>query len=273
MKLKLIICFTTQKHCKTKTERFMGLFLFFICGYLYCQESVVISEDTHKLIENVNYAPDRSGSKIVYTDEIVFGEKNRFIKRGAYPFSKELMYGIVYKNDFQDKLNIEKIIFFVDKVKYKTSYRIVFFDVEEKTTLSHSYSNKFAKVKELIYSSETLYLYPKNKGQIELKINKDVVFEQNKTIFVSIELIDYYDKNDISIKPNFKKATKLKSQISDEANFYSKMHDSSTKKTTDDFVNVNLMRINDFNYLFSKKPSKNILGCPVILLYAIPTKK
>jgi|GEM_PF-3642872 len=86
MKLKFIMCFTTQKYCKTKIERFIGLFLFFICGYLYCQESVGISEDTHKLMENVNYASDRWGSKIVYTDEIVFGEKNRFIKRRTHPF-------------------------------------------------------------------------------------------------------------------------------------------------------------------------------------------
>jgi len=195
----------------------------------------------------------------------------RFIKRGAHPFSRELVYGIVYKNDFQDKLNIEKIIFFVDKVKYKTSYRIVFFNVEEKTTFSHSFSSEFVKTKELIYSSDTLYLYPKNKGKVEVEMNKTFIFERNKPIFVSIELIDYYDKNDTSVKPNFKKATKLKFQISDKTNFYSKAHDSSSEKLTDDFVNVNHMRINDFDYLFSKKPHKNTLVCPAILLYATHT--
>src|SRR5690554_925211 len=50
--------------------------------------------------------------------EIILGEKNRFIKRRSNVFTKDdFTYGIVFRNEFQKKLLIDKVTFYVEKVK------------------------------------------------------------------------------------------------------------------------------------------------------------
>src|SRR5690606_39415348 len=70
-------------------------------------------------------------------DEIILGEKNRFIKRINRPFDEkdDVTYGIVFRNELKEKMQIDKVAFYINKVVYKTAYKIAFYEVKDRKSV------------------------------------------------------------------------------------------------------------------------------------------
>lgn len=151
--------------------------------------------------------------------EIILGETNRFIKRHSRPFSKHLDYGLVLFNGSLEKLKLNKVEFYVDKVKLKTAYRINFMEVIE---IWDGEGHQHAEPGAVIYETDTLYLEPKNKGKIEISLPEDLYLPYANKMFVWIELIDYYNENGVVAEAKPDERTKLKFQLSKQLNYYSR---------------------------------------------------
>ncbi len=213
--------------------------------------------------------------KIIYLDEIVvsskkedyllIGETNRFIKKQSRPITEELIFGIIHKNEFNKILNLKKLVFFTEKIYHKTAYKINFYEVNE--TLPKK-GNQFAEIGNLIYSTDTLYVDKKNKSKIELDINSEITLKPKNSLFISFQLLNYYDVNNNLINPNNEHKTKLKFQLSNKVNYYSKTIDLYTKVTSTNLININHMINYDFANEFFLKPHKSILVSPAVILYA-----
>ncbi|MFD2696860.1 hypothetical protein ACFSQ0_02550 [Mesonia sediminis] len=198
---------------------------------------------------------------------INLGESNRIVKSGSRYLLPKKSFGVVFTNT-QQKLEIFRTVFYVDKVKHKTAYRIHYYQVEESLPDKNKQTIKF---NENIYSTETLYLEAKEKNRIEIEHKENIPFEVNTTIFVTIELLYYLDDNNNKFQPDNKHRSKLKFQLSDQNNYYSKTVNEITSKNSIDFVNINLMYKYDFaNYLY-ETPHKSQLLSPAIMLNAIKT--
>lgn len=174
--------------------------------------------------------------KTIYLDEVVVGSKkddylligetNRFIKNQSRAFNEELLFGIVHKNETKKEIDIKKITFFTEKIHYKTAYKINLFEVNE--TLPKN-GNQYAEIGNLIYSTDTLHLEKNNEGKKEITIDSELVMKPDSSIFISIELLYYLeDGKKISI-PTQEKRTKLKFQLSNKTNYYSKTIDFTQK--------------------------------------------
>src|SRR5690554_734559 len=196
--------------------------------------------------------------------DIILGEKNRFIRRSV-PFNTDdlIVYGIIFRNELKEKMLIDKVAFYVNKVKYKTAYKIVFYEVQE-TELG---PNLFAEIREIVASTDTLYLYPKQKNRIEVLLDTDVFLSPDKPLFVSFQLIDYYDKDDNLITLELSQMTKMKFQISDKFDYYSRTSDFHTGELSENIININRWLHHDYFYTFFKKPHKSSLVAPAVLLH------
>lgn len=203
-------------------------------------------------------------------NSIILGETNRFIKKQSRPILKELDYGIIFKNDLNEKISIDKIVFFTEKIFHKTAYKINFYEITE--TLP-KYGNQSIEIGNLVYSTDTLYVNKKGVSKNEILVDAELFLGPTETLFVSIELLNYYDESNNIINPSNENKTKLKFQISNRNNYYSKRMNLFTKKMTDNHLNINLSINYDFANQFFKKPHKSILVTPAILLYAKKTKK
>lgn len=196
--------------------------------------------------------------------DIILGEKNRFIKNSS-SFNKEadVTYGIVFRNELKEKMLIDKVAFYVDRVKYKTAYKIVFYEVKE----IELGPNLFAEIGETAVSTDTLFLYPKQKNRIEVLLDTEVFLSPDKPLFVSFQLIDYYDKDDNPITPELSQMTKMKFQLSNKFDYYSKRIDYYTKELSEDIININRWLHHDYFYTFFRKPHKSSLVAPAVLLH------
>lgn len=72
----------------------------------------------------------------------------------------------------------------------------------------------------------------------------------------------------VEFNPERDDETKMKFQMSNQENYYSRYYDVNTKKPTPELINNNLRTNYDFAHMFFKKPHKSILITPAILLYA-----
>lgn len=196
--------------------------------------------------------------------EIVLGETNRFVKRRSRPLAQGYNYGLVFYNGLPYKLQLDKVVFYTDKVKLKTAYRVNFSEIEEMQARG---SNQFAEPGKIFYSTDILYLNPKDKGQVELAL-LDFDFPSTRKMFVWVELIEYYDETGVVVKPELDKQTRIKFQLSDKMNYYSKMSDLYTKQLSEEIINQNLMISYDFANLFFTTPHKSDLVAPALVLYA-----
>lgn len=107
----------------------------------------------------------------------------------------------------------------------------------------------------------------KNKKIIELDISSELTIKPRSSIFVTIQLLNYYDENDRIINPSNDDLTKLKFQISNKLNYYSKTIDLYSKEMSNNLMNINLMINYDFANKFFLKPHKSILVTPAIILF------
>jgi len=213
--------------------------------------------------------------KIIYLDEmvitskkdktIVLGEANRFVKKRSRPITENLLYGVVFENKFKDKFQLDKILFYIDKVNLKTAYKVNVLSVEETPSKN---GHKFALPGELLYVSDVLYLNFKDAEKVMVNIPSGLYLQQGKPVFVWVELIGYYDEDGKKNVPDREHETKLKFQLSNEVNYYSRRSDLLTKELSPELINENLIIKYDFANGLFKKPHKSILVAPAILLYA-----
>lgn len=198
--------------------------------------------------------------------EIVIGEESRFIKSKSGTLSKNPDYGILFREiDLKNKL-LKKMAFFVEKVTYKTSYRIKFYSAQE---VGNFMTSQYLELEELLFESPMLTIEKGTKNKIEVNLEDYDINLYSKNVFIHIELEAYYDENDTIIQPQLSDQTRLKYQISNLTNYYTKTHDLNTKKLSDDMININAMINRDFAFMFFKKPHKSQLVAPAILLYAV----
>ncbi len=205
-------------------------------------------------------------NEIVVTNkknEIILGEKNKFVKRKSNGLSKDNLYGLVFENKTNKDLEINKIGFFVEKIKYKTAYRIEIYEFEEPPI---KIGFQEAKLGNLITSTDTLYLLPNQKNKIEHIFDEKIIFNK-QPIFVSIELICHLDENNKSFEPNFKDTSKIKFCLSDHSNYFAKTMNSNTSKLSEKMININAWLNNDYINFFFSKPHKSSIVTPVVLLY------
>jgi hypothetical protein len=196
-------------------------------------------------------------------NEIILGEKNKFVKRRSRSLSKDNSYGLVFENITNKDLGINKIRFFVEKIKHKTAYRIEIYEFEEPPI---KIGFQEAKLDNLITSTDTLYLLPNQKNEIEYIFDEKIILKK-KPIFVSIELICHLDENDKNFEPNIKEVSKIKFCLSDNSNYFEKHTDENTSKLSKNMRNINAWLNNDYINFFLSKPHKSSIVTPVILLY------
>ncbi|MEE1898927.1 hypothetical protein V1389_11305 [Flavobacterium rakeshii] len=212
----------------------------------------------------------------IYLDEIVIsntkndltviGEQNRFVKHQANSLSKELLYGLVFRNKWDTDITVTKADIFVNKVKHKTAYTIKFYTFQESFIMN---GNQDIKNPEPVFTTDTLFLDPRTKGKVTIDIPQGFVLEAGENILVSVELVDYYDDEGNIINPEFKDLTKLKFQLSDRADYFAKLMNQNTHELTPNLRNINLIINYDFAHHFFKKPHKSSIVAPAILLYIV----
>jgi hypothetical protein len=195
---------------------------------------------------------------------IVLGEKNRFIKRYSRPIVKGLDFGIVISNNSGKDLPIDKLLFYVEKVKYKTAYKIRFHMFKK---IVRGTGREIADFSELRYVTDTLYLQPKQKNAIEVPLEKGELIMDGNPVFISFELLGYYDENNNAITPAREDLSRIKFEMSDVANYYARMADAGGI-VTEYLININTMINYDFANAFFSTPSKSIIVTPAVLLYA-----
>lgn len=191
---------------------------------------------------------------------ITLGEKNRFIKRRSNGLSSETDNGIVFKNPFETTMEIDKVIFYVERVNFRTLYRIKFYEFNQNLIEN---GIQFAELGALIYTTDTLTLEPKQKGKIEVLLAQKIILGK-ESVFVSIEKIGIYEDG-VAIKTNLENTTKIKHQISNLTNSFERRADLHTGELSE-MYNINAVVNYDFATQFFKKPHKSILVAPVILL-------
>lgn len=205
-------------------------------------------------------------NEIVLTNinnEIILGEKNKFVRRRSNSLSKDNLYGLVFENETNKDLEINKIGFFVEKIKHKTAYKIEIYEFEEPPI---KIGFQEAKLGNLITSTDTLYLRPNQKNKIEYIFDEKIILKK-QPIFVSIELICHLDENNKSIEPNFKEVSKIKFCLSNNSNYFAKTMNSNTSKLSEKMININAWLNHDYINFFLSKPHKSSIVTPAVLLY------
>ena len=216
------------------------------------KELVLLTKEVFSLDEIVITSTKKEG--------ITLGEKNRFIKRRSNGLSSETDNGIVFKNPFENNLEINKVVFYVEKVKYKTLYRIKFYEFKQDLIEN---GIQFADLGDLIYTTDTLTLETRQKGKIEVQLAQKIILSKTP-IFVSIEKIGFLE-NGIPIVIDFENTTKIKYQISNLTNSFERRANLYTGELSE-MYNINAVINYDFATQFFQKPHKSTLVAPAILL-------
>lgn len=199
--------------------------------------------------------------------DIVLGEANRFIKSRAGVITKELVYGIMFNNDFQHSLTLRKVAFHVAKIKYKTGYRIKLYNASESTS---GPGRRFLELGEPLYTSGVMYLNRNDNKRTEVLLPEGLHLEAGKSVFAHLELVGYHDKEGKDIAPDRDDSTKLAFQLSNEVSYYSKMSNAKGELTPS-LININAFINYDFANHFFATPHKSNLMAPAIMLYAQKT--
>lgn len=202
--------------------------------------------------------------------EIIIGEESRFIKRQSRILFNDINYGLLFRKNDLEGMEIKSINFFVEKVKYKTAYKIKFYAAHE---TGNFITKQDLAIDELLFESPILTLEEGTKNKVEINLEDYNITITNKDIFVCLELQGYYDDNNTSFQPETKDATRLKFQLSKLTNYYSRMYDLNTKQPTDNIINRNTMINRDFAFMFFKKPHKSELVAPAIIINATKTNE
>lgn len=198
--------------------------------------------------------------------ETIIGEKSRFIKRHASILTINPDYGLLLRENDLKNMAIKRMNFFVEKVKYKTTYKIKFYNAHETGNII---TRQYLELDDLLFESPVLILESGTKNKVEVNLEDYDININNKDVFLCLELQEYYDENNNIIQPKINEKTRLKFQLSNLTNYYAKGTDYYTKEKYDYMININAMVNQDFAFMFFKKPHKSALVSPAIILYAI----
>lgn len=201
--------------------------------------------------------------------EFILGEKNRIINKRAVSLSATPHAGLFFKNyEFKDK-TLDKFIFYVNKVRHKTTYKIKFYSAEEITD-----SPGFIRLKlhEVLFESPVLALNKGIKNKVEVDFRNYTINLANKDVFVTLELQAYYDENNNTLQPEMDDRTKFKVQLSNKQNFYQGVSSKSTKQSAQPIYNINSWVNYDFAFHFFKPCPKSNLVAPAFLFKMIPSE-
>ncbi|WP_445720395.1 hypothetical protein [Flavobacterium sp.] len=198
--------------------------------------------------------------------EISIGEKARFVKRSSRMLMDSIDYGLLFHEFELKNKQIKKLLFFIEKVKYKTTYKIMFFSAQE---IGNPLTYKTLQIKDTIFESPILTLEKGAKNEVIVDLQDYNIDMTNKNIFVCIQLENYYDENNNIIKPEAVNKTKLKFQLSKKLNYYEKMAYYYTNELTKELININQMINYDFANKLFVKPHRSILVAPAILLKVV----
>jgi hypothetical protein len=196
-------------------------------------------------------------------DEIILGERNRFLKARSMGIGDK-DFGVAFHNDSKTTLKLEKIAFFIDKIKYKTAYRIHCYRFNN---IPIAIGHQKAELTDLLFSTDTLYLFPGQKDLIEVDMKKYDFEIDADPFFITFELLSYCDANGIQLSPDIAQRTKIRFQLSNRADYFSKMTNQITSELSKDLININAMINYDFAFRFFRKPHKSDLVTPALLLY------
>jgi hypothetical protein len=202
--------------------------------------------------------------------EFILGEKNRIINKRAVSLSATPHAGLFFKNfEFKDK-TLDKFIFYVNKVRHKTTYKIKFYSAEEITD-----SPGFIRLKlhEVLFESPVLALNKGIKNKVEVDFRNYTINLANKDVFVTLELQAYYDENNNAMQPEMDDRTKFKVQLSSKQNFYQSLSGKNIKQSTESIYNINSWINYDFAFAFFMPTPKFNLVAPAFLFKMIPSKK
>jgi hypothetical protein len=205
----------------------------------------------------------------IKSKEIAIGEVSRFIKKKSRNLSNTIDYGLLFRKYDLNNKSIKKLVFFIEKVKYRTAYKIKFYSVQE---IGNPLTFQSLQFNELFFESPILNLEIGTKNKVEIDLVNYNIDTQDKDVFICIELQAYYDENNNIIQPQIKDKTKLKFQLSNLINYYSKTVDATTKIQSDNMININSMINRDFAFQFFKKPHKSQLVTPAIILNTVMKK-
>lgn len=197
--------------------------------------------------------------------EILIGEESVFANKKSRILSEKPDFGILFHENDLNKIVVKRLNFFVEKVKYKTTYKIKFYAAQENGNFM---TTQYLKLGELLFESPIFILEKGTKNSIEINLEEYDLNIADHNIFVCIELQSYHDENNNSVQLQIKDKTRLKFQLSKRTNYYSKMQEIGTGKLTD-LINTNSMINHDFAFQFCKKPHKSILIAPAIVIYGV----
>ena len=158
--------------------------------------------------------------------EIVIGEKSRFIKKNSRALSKNSDYGLLFRENDLKNMVIKRMSIFFEKVKYKTTYKIKFYSAHE---TGNFMITQDLILNEIVFESPILTLVKGIKNKVEINLEDYNIDVKDKDVFVCLELQAYYDENNNNIQPEARDLTKLKFQISNLTNYFSKMTDINAK--------------------------------------------
>jgi len=197
-------------------------------------------------------------------DEIILGEQNRLLKTRSIGMG-HMDFGVAFQNDSQVHLKLEKIAFFTEKVKYKTAYRIHCYRFKN---IPIVIGHQKAELTDSLFSTDTLFLSPGQKELVEVSMKKYGFEIDDQPFFITFELLSYFDASGAYVVPDTEEQTRIKLQLSEKADYFSKMTNQRTGELSKDLINVNAMINYDFAFHFFKKPHKSNLVTPALLLYA-----
>lgn len=197
-------------------------------------------------------------------ESIILGEQNKFVNSRNTPISKEIVYGTLMQHTFDYGLTVDKVVFYVAKIKYKTAYKVNFYAFDRQPIQT---GHQAGNVGELLYATDTLYLQPGHKDVVEVPLEKNAFIINEKPVFVTITLVANYDEAGREINVPFKDSSKIKFRQSKLANYYSKMGQAPSGELTKGFMNINAMINYDFANVFFSKPAKSSIVTPAVLLY------
>jgi hypothetical protein len=193
--------------------------------------------------------------------EISLGEKNRFFRRQNHPMIDHLDYALWIENPYGKAIKSNAFRFFVEKVKYKTAYKVLFYPYEPK----HSHLDYYAPG-DALFVSQTAYLLPNQKGVTLLDL-KPTGFELPvHGMLASVELVGYFDTDGNPVVPEPDDRTMVKFQFSKQANYFTRTIDFYTREESEGLINMNARVNYDFAFHFFKKPHKSTLIAPAFFL-------
>lgn len=216
------------------------------------------------LLKKTEYELDELVISNAKTNEVELGEKKRFVKRYSNSIPTDTLYGLLFRESDLRNMVIKKVDFYVEKIKYKTTYRIKIYRARE---IGNVYTGQSLDLGELLFESPILTLEKGIKNKVEVDLEKYNIRNIDQDILFCLEADACYDEKNDLIEPSFQEQAKLKFQLSNQTNYYAKTTDYYTKKTNDELININAMIIRDFANMFFKKPHKSSLVAPAIILY------